>query len=146
FHGYSWSTPGVEETLSTLERAGYPLIESESDASLEDLAGILTRHPRLHVISLRTAYTLSRTVFALLAQFPTYHVEFSRFAVHNVVAEVTKRFGPERLVFGTGMPEWDPGAAMALVTYAQITPAQRAIVAGDGLRALLRLPAAVEVK
>ena len=48
-------------------------------------------------------------------------------------------FGAERLIFGTGMPEYAPGPAVTLITYSGLDEEAKRQVAGDNLRRLLRL-------
>ena len=54
--------------------------------------------------------------------------------------EIAGRFGHERLLFGTGMPVYDPGGPLGLLMGAQISQDQRADMAGNSLRRLLGLP------
>ena len=48
-----------------------------------------------------------------------------------------ERFGPHRLIFGTGLPVWDPALPVTGLTYAGLAPDALAAVAGGTLTALL---------
>jgi len=50
---------------------------------------------------------------------------------------VTERFGPERLVFGTGLPEFDGGGPVSQVMYSRLPREQKALIAGGNLRRML---------
>lgn len=136
-YGFAWGDSWVGETLHALERGGVPLVVESAEASLSDVEGVLTRHPRLHLIYLRPAYGMARGIYGLLAKFPRFHLEFSYFPVHHGIREIASRFGPERLVFGTGLPEYDPGVPVGMLMYAEVSEEARAVIAGDGLRKLL---------
>jgi predicted TIM-barrel fold metal-dependent hydrolase len=49
-------------------------------------------------------------------------VETSYFQVHDGIALLAERFGSHRLVFGTGLPVWDPSLPVAGLTYAGLAP------------------------
>jgi predicted TIM-barrel fold metal-dependent hydrolase len=64
-------------------------------------------------------------------------VEISGYQGLHSIAATVRRFGPERLLFGTHMPLFTPGAAIAAVTYADISETERALIAADNLHRLL---------
>lgn len=139
-HGIDLRCAWARETCQVLKEAGVPILVQDTDIGLGIVDELLTRHPRLHVISLRVNYGATRLVYPMLAIHPTFHIEFSRFPVHFGLEEVTARFGAHRLIFGTGMPEYDPAVAIGMVTYADLSPEDRATIAGNGLRSLLWTP------
>ena len=47
------------------------------------------------------------------------------------------RVGPERLLFGTGMPMYAPGPAITLLTYSGLSQAEKSLVGAGNLRRLL---------
>ena len=145
-HGIDLRCAWTQETFAVLEQAGVPVIVHDEGVGLGDVDWLLTRHPRLHIISLRVNYAATRLIYPMLATHPTFHIEFSRFPVHFGLEEITARFGADRLIFGAGLPEWDPAVAVGMVTHADLSDADRAIIAGDGLRSLLWTPDRAEVK
>jgi predicted TIM-barrel fold metal-dependent hydrolase len=94
-------------------------------------------YPRLPVVLLREPQANLRTLYALLDRAPNLVVETSYFQAHDGIAEVAARWGAARLVFGTGLPLWDPALPVTGLTYAGLAPADLAAVAGGTLRALL---------
>jgi predicted TIM-barrel fold metal-dependent hydrolase len=65
------------------------------------------------------------------------YVETSYYTVHRGIEKLCGTFGPERVLFGTGMPRRDPGAAITALAYSLIDDEARALVAGGNLRRLL---------
>ena len=51
----------------------------------------------------------------------------------RVLLNTTERFGPHRLVFGTGLPVWDPALPVAGLTYAGLASEAFAAVSGGTL-------------
>jgi predicted TIM-barrel fold metal-dependent hydrolase len=94
-------------------------------------------YPRLPLVLLREPQANLRTLFPLLDRCPNLIVETSYFQVHDGIALVAERWGADRLVFGTGLPFWDPGLPVTGLTYAGLSPQDLAGVAGGTLRRLM---------
>jgi len=58
----------------------------------------------------KPGYRTARYTFALAKRHPSLHVEISSLEGHGELEATARRFGPERLLFGTGMPETTVGA------------------------------------
>ena len=54
-----------------------------------------------------------------------------------IAQEITRRFGAKRLLFGSGLPVTEAGTSIAQIAYADISDADKRLIAGDNLRALL---------
>ena len=48
-----------------------------------------------------------------------------------------RRFGAERLVFGTTMPLFDPGPAVAMIWGAQLPLADKKLIASENLQRII---------
>ena len=86
---------------------------------------------------LREAQANFRTLFPLLDRYPNLIVETSYLQAHDGIQLLVERWGAHRLVFGTGLPLWDPGMPVTGLTYAGLAPEAFAAVAGGTLQALL---------
>jgi predicted TIM-barrel fold metal-dependent hydrolase len=93
--------------------------------------------PTLPLVLLREPQSNLRTLFPLLDRCPNLIVETSYFQAHDGIALVVERWGAHRMVFGTGLPIWDPGLPLAGIRFAGLSAADYAAVAGGTLRALL---------
>ena len=93
--------------------------------------------PHLPLVLLREPQANLRTLYPLLDRCPNVIVETSYFQAHDGIAEVAERWGARRLVFGTGLPFWDPGLPVTGLAYAGLSPRDLAAVAGGTLRGLL---------
>ena len=94
-------------------------------------------YPTLPLVLLREPQSNFRTLFSLLDHYPSLHIETSYFQAHDGIALMAERWGAHRMVFGTGLPIWDPGLPLAGLRLAGLSPDDHAAVAGGTLRALM---------
>lgn len=93
--------------------------------------------PALPLVLLREPQSNFRTLFPLLERYPNLVVETSYLQAHDGIALLVERFGAHRLIFGTGLPVWDPGMPITGLTYAGLSAEALAAVAGGTLERLL---------
>jgi predicted TIM-barrel fold metal-dependent hydrolase len=94
-------------------------------------------YPSLPLVLLREPQANFRTLFPLLNRCPNLLVETSYLQAHDGIALLVERWGAHRLVFGTGLPAWDPGMAITGLTYAGVPHEGLTAIAGGTLHALL---------
>jgi predicted TIM-barrel fold metal-dependent hydrolase len=123
--------------LASLEVCRIPLLLEMSQVSWEEIYAVCAGYPALPVVVLNMSYTHKRSLFAGLDRFANLRFELSGYHVHRGLEEVCHAFGAERVLFGTRLPIYTAGSAIAMVQYADISPHDRALIAGDNLRALL---------
>ncbi len=144
------SFPPLERILRPLLRAlagaRIPLILDIGRTSWSNLTdwrevfAIAEAHPGLPLVLAREGGTTGRALFGVWDAFPNIYIEASYIQESRIVEEVSERFGHGRLLFGTGMPFYDPGGPLALLQGAQISQDQRADIGGNSVRRLLGLP------
>ena len=78
-----------------------------------------------------------RTLFTLMERYPNLYLETSYMQGHDAIALIAGRWGAERLIFGTGLPVWDPGMAITGLTYASFSVEERDAVAAGSLQRLI---------
>jgi len=129
---------------SALEAAHIPLFFDYGlrwcdieELDVDEIHDLCAAHPGLPVILTEHRIRFNRQVAALLDACPNFHVELSGWWHYRGVEDVVRRFGPERVLFGTDWPYLDSSFAIAAVTYADISDTERAAVAGGNLAALL---------
>jgi len=93
--------------------------------------------PELPVLLQAIPWSMQRVIVGLMERHPNLHIEFSTYQINRGLEEYVRRFGAERLLFGTGLPAMSAGAARAYVDYAMLDDDDRATIAGGNLRRLL---------
>lgn len=110
---------------------------SRPEIEWNDFALLLESFPRLRVLLLDIGYRSDRYLFPLLERFSGLHFDSSSYVGHRQLEWYLDRFGPERIVFGSRMPLFTPGAALAVLGTARVPDSVRLAVAGGNLRRLL---------
>jgi predicted TIM-barrel fold metal-dependent hydrolase len=78
-----------------------------------------------------------KKLIATMGDFPRLHVEFSSFQANRAPEYFAARFGAERCLFGTGLPEKAPGAARGFFDWSLLSPREVDAIAGQNLQRLL---------
>jgi len=82
-------------------------------------------------------YRVDRSLFALVKKFDNLYVETFGYKQHHGIEEFCKRFGAHRMVFGSGMPAYSGGAAVAMINYARISDEEKRMIAYENLEKIL---------
>jgi predicted TIM-barrel fold metal-dependent hydrolase len=120
-----------------LESQLLPTFIDLDQTDFEAVAAVCQQYSLLPLVLLRVGYRTCRYLYPLLEKHPNLHLDISLFQAHGAIEEVCERFGPDRLLFATGLPVVAPGPAIAQVTYADISEEQKSLLAGGNLSRLL---------
>ena len=126
------------ELFDALADSGCPVLMSISHTNWDEIASVLEAHPTLNLIVLDVYYRVDRHAYPLMARFPGLRIETATYCGHREVEKVCERFGADRLVFGTGLPLRDPGAAISRIMYAEVSDDEKAVIASGNLRRLVK--------
>ncbi len=131
-----------EPLLDALAAARVPLLLHFQDIEAVPIAKIadaLRRWPGLRLIlSLPKITFHDRWFYALWEQFDTFFVELSGYQILGGIEAVTRRFGANRLVYGSRLPFFTPVQSMLQVIYSEVDDAAKRAIAGDTVRQLMR--------
>jgi hypothetical protein len=136
-HNFSLEEWCAGRLLTALERHRLPVAVDLAESSWSAIHDLCAAHPALPVVVTRVGYRNERFLYPLLRQHPRLHVEVSLFQGHRAIEEVVDRFGPQRLLFGTGLPFFDVGGPILSVVRADVGPHARRAIAGGNLQALM---------
>ncbi|MCB9107361.1 MAG: amidohydrolase family protein [Anaerolineales bacterium] len=123
--------------LQALAEAAVPLFLDLSEVTWSEVAALLSDYATLPLVLTGVTYRLDRYLYPLWSQHQNLYVDTSGYQGFYAIEAVVTRFGSERLLFGTNMPVYSPGAAIAAVTYADISDGAKSLIAGGNLRRLL---------
>jgi len=79
----------------------------------------------------------TRPLFALMRDCANVYVELSNFAGAGFIEYVVRKFGTDRLLFGSFLPVSDPFVPIGMVLDADIAESEKALIAGENLRRLI---------
>jgi len=143
-HGYAGGVVMLGDIFTAAERMRLPVFyhvpmrstnEDLTDWKLVD--EICKAHPRLRLVLLGVGSPGVRALLRMLAVHRRLMVGLTNLRAWGIVEKINAAFGPERLLFATGAPEFDPGYAMGMVTGAEIPESHKRLIAGGNLQRLL---------
>jgi hypothetical protein len=73
----------------------------------------------------------------LIDRYPRLHLDTSSYQLERGLADFVRRYGPDRLLYGSGSPNIQMGAALLTLAHADIPDAAKVAIAGENLRRLL---------
>jgi predicted TIM-barrel fold metal-dependent hydrolase len=117
------------------------LLRSETSHGLAgwDLAGSLLRNfPELTLVVVgHGSWGEDRYFRPLVEGYPRFHTDTSRYELDGGIVGFVQAYGPERLLFGSGLPGTVPGGALLTLAHADISEADRQLIAAGNLDRLL---------
>ena len=125
-----------DELFLLLEEYQVPVMIGLDSTNWNELHELLQNYPKLKLILMEADYRIDRNLYALLEKHENLHMEIMGYKVHSGIEEICKRFGAERLVFGSGMPVLS-GASVCMVNYARISEVEKKLIAYGNLEKLL---------
>ncbi|MDD2502651.1 MAG: amidohydrolase family protein [Clostridia bacterium] len=138
---YTWIW---EELFSRLEAFKIPVLIDFSNIGWSqeiDWDGInntCSSFPNLPVILLRQGQVADRYIYYLLDRHRNLYLETSYYQVNDGIYSIVQRFGAERLIFGTGIPVFQPDCPMSALLYSGISEKDFEKIAGKNLENLLK--------
>lgn len=136
-HSYNLSDWCMGTLYEELEASRVPIFVEMAQTNFDHIASALRAFPKLRIIVLRPSYRMDRVIYPLMERYEHFCVDTSNYVVSGGIEEVCRRFGSHRLIFGTGLPFFEPGAAVSPVTYAEIDDTDKQAIAGGNLDKLL---------
>ena len=142
-HNYPMTPSVLAPMLKPLEAARIlTLIDANElpagpDGAYAAMDALLTLAPDLPVVLQRITWGIQRVITALMNRHRNLRVEFSFYQINRGIEQYAKWYGPERLLFGTGLPAMSAGAARCFIDYADIPARDKALIAGGNLATLL---------
>lgn len=134
---YPFDTFYAEEILQVCNQLCLPLIVDGTydNCFLTQLPNVCRAYPDVPIILLRFLYNRSRQYMPILKKLPNVYLDMSTHVDVGGMEEIVERFGSTNLLFGSGLPTYEPSGALGLLLYAQISDDHREnIASGNFLR------------
>lgn len=137
-HNFSLRRWSAGPLLDALAERKVPVIMGiEQAGGMEGMGDFAMENPNLRIIATNVGYRSDRILYPLMDKAPNLYIETSSYKPYFGIQEFTKRFGADRLVFGSGMPAIDPAASVAVVTWSGLPMAQQELIAHGNLDRLI---------
>ena len=138
---------GIDDLLEALQESRVPVFlcpnnwreSGRTDATdWSNVVRICREFPDLPVVvtEYRT-YKSQRAGYAALEACPNLKFDLSSWWLHHRIEFICREFGAERLVWGSQLPERNPGVPMMQLNYSDISQEELSLIAGGNMRKLL---------
>lgn len=121
----------AQDLLAPLNGMRMPLI-IDGDYSREFLFALpdmAAAYPDIPMILLRFGFNESRAVYPLLKHASNIYFDMSTMIDCGCIEEIVRKFGSDRLLFGSGLPHYVPAGPLGLLLYARISETDRENIA-----------------
>jgi predicted TIM-barrel fold metal-dependent hydrolase len=137
-HNFSLMDWCMGDLWGEIQKAGIPLLLPFSETNWDEIHSISTSFSKLPIIVQTVNYRQLRYLFPLWKKHRNIYVDISWFSIVDIIPFLEQHNMLDRLLFGTNYPVYTPGAAITMVTYANINVKLKQMVAGDTLRRLIQ--------
>lgn len=105
---------------------------------LDAIDDLCTRRPRIPIVLTRMDNRAARSLLRLLQLHSNLYIDTSTMLWGEGLDWVAERAGATHLLFGTGMPDCDPGGSRAMLEFSRLSDEDKARVAAGNLLRLIR--------
>lgn len=137
-HNYSLSGWSMSSLLGALDSRRIPLLLPYGQTSWEEVDRLCSTYVYLPVLVTDLSYRQLRHLLPLWEKHRNLFVDLSWFSIHDGLSYLFERDLVGQILFGTNYPRYAPGAALTMVTYANIPESARRLVAGGTLRGIIQ--------
>jgi hypothetical protein len=95
------------------------------------------RYPTLPLILTGWSGLASRSFYPLCQVCPNLYLDTSRYALFQGMEAFCQQVGARQLLYGSGLPQVEPGVPLTTITHAAIRQDERALIAAGNLNRLL---------
>ena len=135
-HNYLLGRIGCGDLLTLLQAHRVPVIVHRYDWT--KLTDLLTAFPGLVLVQTAVgSWGFDRLVRPLLEAFPNFYFEISNYQEAGGLEDHCRRYGPERLLFGTNYPYFNMAGPRFTLLHADLSEADQQAIAAGNLRRLL---------
>ena len=138
---------GIDDLLEALQESRVPVFlcpNNWREAGRSDVTDwtnvirICRKFPELPVVVTESrTYKSQRAGYAALEACPNLKFDLSSWWLHRRIEFICREFGAERLVWGSQLPERNPGVPMMQLNYSDISQEQLSLIAGGNMQKLL---------
>jgi len=137
-HGHGLSLWRVAELLDLCVRHRLPLLLWAEGIEPDAIHAACSEFPDLRVILAGVGYSGDAWLYPLLRRHECLHVSLGHFYIPpGGVETFLAHFPAERMIFGSGLPQFSPGGLIGHVLYAQTDDATKEKILGGNLKRLL---------
>jgi len=143
-HGYRGDLLMLGDIFAAAEKIRLPVFYHVEmcppDRDMTDwllISEICTAYPRLLFVLMDVGIAGTRALLKILASHKNVMVGMTHLRSWRIIEKINVKYGPEKILFSTGMSEFDPGFAMGMVLGSEIPESHKQMIAAGNLYRLL---------
>ena len=110
----------MNEFYHMLTEFKIPLFIELSETNWDEVYEIAVKYPKMPIVVTGVSYRDARYIFSIFELCKNVYIETSMYKAYRALECLIKRFGSDKILFGTGYPKYSIGSALALITYSMI--------------------------
>ncbi|MGD7707632.1 amidohydrolase family protein [Microlunatus sp. Y2014] len=146
WHGWALHDPALDPIYRAMNRIRRPLRISALQASWSSLERFASTWPGIPLLVGEIGYRTLRELAGVLDRHSSVHVVLSNFSAHQGLEWLVSEFGSGRVLFGSGTPWQELGAAVARLRWSGLDRTDLVAIAHGNARRLLSTPEAVTTR
>lgn len=135
--GLAWLDEVFGSLFCVCEEYKIPVWVDESQVDWRGLSETLERYPNLPVIVGNSKYNFFNMMTIMMRKFPNLYFDVSRFNIFDGYRVIKETIGCRRLLFGSALPKYSPGAPLTFLRNSGITDDEISGILGGNLEGLL---------
>ncbi len=143
-HRFSIRSWCVGNLFQALERKRIPVfvdfeMKSWSDPATDwdGIYEVCNSFSDLPIILVHEGIATPRKLYPVWKRLNNFYIETSYYQVHRGFEDIFERFGTGKLIFGTGLPTYDPALPINMLLSSGVDESEKRLIAGGNLRNLL---------
>ncbi|NQT67689.1 MAG: amidohydrolase family protein [Actinobacteria bacterium] len=135
-HRYNLDENTFGDLLQLLTKRHIPLFVKDN---LLSIGKLLASFPKLIVIAVNQGpHNVDRYLFPLIEKYPNLYIETSSYIGADAIENFCAKYGPNKLLFGTGFPNNCSGGSILQLIQANISHSYKEAIAHGNIERLLK--------
>ena len=130
----------IGKIMDGARERGVPLLTSHTDYA-DDWAGLyrfIQEFPEnIFIVIPNSLWGTDRQIRPLLENFPRVYLETSTFWLPEGLRDIARKYGADRIVYGSGFPAYNQGNMMSVVRNLELGEAEKRLIASGNLERIL---------
>ena len=133
----------MDGVLARLNRHRIPLLvpadhfPAPTPYGFDQIHEICEAYPDIPLVLLQLRFSTQAQLIPLMRRHANLCFTIGWFGLFRQVESMAKMFGPERLLYGSGLPVGDPATGIGMVNWGKFSEREKELIAGGNLMRLL---------
>lgn len=109
------------ELLEILNELEMPILfDADQVPGFDYLPSLAKAYPKIKFVILRRGLNESRYIVPLIRKLDNVYFDTSIMIDTGIIEEIVNKYGSDKLLFGSGLPFFEPSGALSMILYARI--------------------------